>query len=67
MWFIDGKIPFVSPHTKERFWYTFAPGVSKRHGKQLPSNLKRIFDTISIQCVEYDNIGEETQRDIFRE
>jgi len=64
--FIEGKIPFISPATKEKFWYTkFSTG--QRGGRALPGALKRKFDNISIQVVEYDGISIDLQRDIFRE
>jgi len=63
--FMDGKIPFVSPNTKDKYWYTLFG--NRRSGKQLPDTLKRRFEQISIQVVEYDNIKDEQQRDIFRE
>ena len=63
--FMDGEIPFQSPKTKDKFWYSkYGERVS---GYQLPESLKRRFDTIQIQAVEYHHISEEQQRDIFRE
>ncbi|WWD22834.1 hypothetical protein CI109_107328 [Kwoniella shandongensis] len=64
VYFMDGKIPFISPHTKTRFWYN--KQASGRPGTQLPMALKNRFDTIAIQVVEYDNIPDEQQRDIFQ-
>jgi len=62
--FIDGVIPFVSTSTREKFWY--AHSNRQKSGKPLPVALKTLFDQISIQCIEYDGIDEEKQRDIFR-
>jgi hypothetical protein len=66
MRFIEGKIPFKPPHTKDKYWYTTFAGTQKG-GKPLPPYLKRRFDNISIQVVEYDNLDMDQQRDIFRE
>ncbi|KAK8844614.1 hypothetical protein IAR55_006461 [Kwoniella newhampshirensis] len=62
--FMDGKIPFISPHTKTRYWYNKA--LNGNRGSQLPMALKNRFDTIAIQVVEYDNIPDDQQRDIFQ-
>ena len=63
--FIDGKIPFVTRGTKEKYWYTKYG--NHKSGRQLPESLKRKFDQITMQAVEYDGIKDEQQRDIFRE
>lgn len=64
--FIKGKIPFKSPKTGDKFWYTtYASG--QHGGRPLPPVLKRMFDNISIQIVEYDDLDMDQQRDIFRE
>ncbi len=63
--FMDGKIPFISPHTKERYWYSMYG--AKRGGLQLPDSLKRKFDQVQMQAVEYRDISDIQQRDIFRE
>lgn len=60
--FYDGKIPFKSP-SGHKFWYT-AHGV--RGGQTLSPALKRKFDQISLQVVEYPNPTKEEQRDIFQ-
>lgn len=61
--FMDGDIPFISPSTRERFYYR----LGSHKGKQLPDVLKRRFDLMDMQGVEYDNLEDEQQRDIFRE
>lgn len=60
--FYDGKIPFKSP-SGHKFWYT-THGV--RGGQVLSPALKRKFDQISLQVVEYPNPTKEEQRDIFQ-
>ncbi|WWC85679.1 uncharacterized protein L201_000545 [Kwoniella dendrophila CBS 6074] len=61
--FMDGKIPFISPHTKERYWYN---KYSTHKGKQLPRELKSQFDLIQLAAVEYHDSTEDQQRDIFQ-
>ena len=63
--FMDGKIPFISPSTKQKFW--LSKFGNQKSGTQLPETLKRRFEQITIQVVEYDGIKDEQQRDIFRE
>lgn len=65
--FMDGKIPFHSPATKEKFWYTLGGSQSSRNRKLLPEAMRKRFDQINLQCVEYEGISEEQQRDIFRQ
>ncbi|BEJ12104.1 hypothetical protein CspHIS471_0205640 [Cutaneotrichosporon sp. HIS471] len=62
--FIDGRIPFISPSTREKFWYTAYPG--QKGGKQLPDRLKQRFDQLQIQIVEYRHLDMNQQRDIFQ-
>ncbi|ORY27368.1 hypothetical protein BCR39DRAFT_538518 [Naematelia encephala] len=63
--FMDGKIPFVSPNTGEKFWYSTL-GIQGRSGRSLPDGLRTKFEQISIQAVEYDELKDEQQRDIFQ-
>ncbi|KLT38448.1 hypothetical protein CC85DRAFT_289512 [Cutaneotrichosporon oleaginosum] len=62
--FIEGRIPFISPNTREKFWYTDCPG--QKGGKPLPIVLKQRFDQLSIQVVEYRHLDIHQQRDIFQ-
>ena len=62
--FMDGSIPFVSKN-KQRYWYT--KYANHKQGIQLPETLKRRFENIQLQIVEYPDLTEEQQRDIFRE
>lgn len=63
--FIQGQIPFISPNTREKFWYTPYPG--QKGGKPLPEVLKMRFNQLNIQVVEYRHLDLNQQRDIFRE
>ncbi|GMK54663.1 hypothetical protein CspeluHIS016_0112490 [Cutaneotrichosporon spelunceum] len=62
--FIDGRIPFISPKTGEKFWYTTYPG--QKGGKPLSRLLKQRFDQLQIQIVEYSHLDLNQQRDIFQ-
>ncbi|WRT63537.1 uncharacterized protein IL334_000442 [Kwoniella shivajii] len=62
--FMDGKIPFISPNTKEKFWYNKLD--SHRSGKQLPRDLKSNFDLLQLAAVEYHGMTDSQQRDVFQ-
>lgn len=59
---MDGEIPFITPN-RERLYYR---RMVNQRGKQLPENLRKKFDMIQIQAVEYDRVSDEVQRDLFR-
>ncbi|TXT06053.1 hypothetical protein VHUM_03526 [Vanrija humicola] len=61
---MQGKIPFKGANG-EKFWYT-KYGSGQKGGQLLPASLKRKFDNIAMQVVEYDNIDSDKQRDIFQ-
>lgn len=62
--FMDGKIPFVSPATGEKYWYKKAKPTERGH--LCTPAMRSKFDMIQIQAVEYDGVSDEVQRDIFR-
>jgi hypothetical protein len=62
--FMDGKIPFVSPYTRERYWFRTTP--EQKRGRLLPDSLKRRFEQIQLQAAEYREITDIQQRDLFR-
>ncbi|KAK4684107.1 hypothetical protein P7C73_g6095, partial [Tremellales sp. Uapishka_1] len=64
--FMDGKIPFISPGTREHFYYKLAPSARRGRMKLLPQNLKNKFDMFEIPTAEYDHLGTNEQRDIFQ-
>lgn len=63
--FIDGEVPYIAPD-KTKYYYRLGEGVP-RTAKELPPALKTRFDMISLVIVEYDDISDDVQRDIFRE
>ncbi|KAL1409655.1 hypothetical protein Q8F55_003651 [Vanrija albida] len=62
--FMKGQIPFKGANG-EKFWYA-KYGTGQKGGQLLPAGLKRKFDNIALQVVEYDNIDSDKQRDIFQ-
>lgn len=64
MRFLDGEIPFVSPSTNEKFFWMMP---DRNRGQILPPTLRRKFETMTVPAVEYDDLTDTQQRDIFRE
>jgi len=48
---------------KRKYWYKQKAG---KPGKQLPPKYKRMFSNKQIVCIEYMEISEEDEREIFR-
>ncbi|WVW81667.1 hypothetical protein I302_103662 [Kwoniella bestiolae CBS 10118] len=63
LWFMDGKIPFESPNTRQKYWYTKFAG---HRGQQLPKDLKTQFDLFQLTAVEYYDMTDIQQRDVFQ-
>ncbi|WWC97185.1 hypothetical protein V866_004064 [Kwoniella sp. B9012] len=63
LWFMDGKIPFESPNTRQKYWYNKFAG---HRGQQLPRDLKTQFDLIQMTAVEYYDMTDIQQRDVFQ-
>jgi hypothetical protein len=49
--------------SKRKYWYKQKPG---KIGKQLPTKYKRMFANKQIVCIEYMEISEDDEREIFR-
>ncbi|KAI0067409.1 hypothetical protein BV25DRAFT_1819733 [Artomyces pyxidatus] len=60
--FMDGMIPHKDSVTGRRFWYKSGPG----QRTLLPKNLLQIFANKQIVCVEYDNLTDDQEREIFQ-
>lgn len=60
---MDGEIPFITVERREKYWYK----IGRNAGRQLPENLRKKFDLLDLQSVEYENLTDRQQRDIFRE
>ena len=49
--------------SKKKYWYKQKPG---KPGNQLPEKYKRMFSNKQIVCIEYMEISEADEREIFR-
>ncbi|KAF7294810.1 hypothetical protein MIND_01018700 [Mycena indigotica] len=63
--FMQGLIPHRDSHTNEKYWYTDNPENQTRSKKMLPEKYKRLFDNKAVVCVEYSDLKEEDEREIF--
>ncbi|THH05590.1 hypothetical protein EW145_g4688 [Phellinidium pouzarii] len=61
--FMDGQIPYKDPRTNQKFWYKVQPGET---GKLLPSQYRQQFAKKQIVCVEYHDISDDAEREIFQ-
>jgi hypothetical protein len=52
-----------SSDSKKKYWYKQKEG---KPGKQLPPKYKRMFANKQIVCIEYMEISEDNEREIFR-
>ncbi|TFK71182.1 hypothetical protein BDN72DRAFT_794448 [Pluteus cervinus] len=66
--FMDGEIPHKDPYTNEKLYYTepTTENVKKRGFKLLPDRCRRLFANKQIVCVEYQDVTERDERDIFQ-
>ncbi|KAL5512384.1 hypothetical protein ACEPAG_3376 [Sanghuangporus baumii] len=62
--FMDGQIPFKDSRTNLKLWYKRQPW--NERGKLLPSQYKKQFDLKQISCVEYTDLNEDAEREIFQ-
>jgi len=62
--FIDGQIHHVDPITRRK-WY-FTKPQSKTSQLEIPANFKSRFEKKQITCIEYYDLNDETERDIFQ-
>ncbi|KAJ7500610.1 hypothetical protein B0H11DRAFT_2275818 [Mycena galericulata] len=53
--------------TGEKFWYCDNPAVPMKSAKKIiPEKYRAIFDNKSVQCVEYSDLNDVDERDIFQ-
>ncbi|KAF9265972.1 hypothetical protein L218DRAFT_956938 [Marasmius fiardii PR-910] len=64
--FMDGLIPHKDCYTNQAFW--FKDNGDGRKGKKtiLPEKLRKVFCTKQIVCVEYIDLRDSDERDIFK-
>lgn len=64
--FIDGHIPHIDPVTKRKYWMSRNLNPDNLKKKLLvPQYYEQMFHEIKITCVEYFNIDESTEKEIF--
>ncbi|KAL0947905.1 hypothetical protein HGRIS_010540 [Hohenbuehelia grisea] len=66
--FMDGLIPHKDRHTGEKLWYKDVqiPGKGNKGKKILPEKYRRLFANKQIVCVEYADINDDDEREIFQ-
>ncbi|PBK95210.1 hypothetical protein ARMGADRAFT_1011083 [Armillaria gallica] len=65
--FMEGLIPHRDHDTGRKYWYRDHPGVpSSRQKNILPETLRRLFANKQIVCVEYSDLTDDGERDIFQ-
>ncbi|KAF8873898.1 hypothetical protein BD779DRAFT_1664324 [Infundibulicybe gibba] len=66
--FMDGLIPHKDSLTGEKLWYTdVSPeGKTSRVRKVLPEKYRRLFANKQVVCVEYQDITDSDEREIFQ-
>ncbi|EGN97368.1 hypothetical protein SERLA73DRAFT_75064 [Serpula lacrymans var. lacrymans S7.3] len=65
--FMDGMIPHKDPVTNEKLWYKES-AESKQRGrtKLLPDKYRRLFANKQIVCIEYQDLTDSDEREIFQ-
>ncbi|KAK0462412.1 uncharacterized protein EV420DRAFT_1185626 [Desarmillaria tabescens] len=64
--FMEGLIPHRDHDTARKYWYRDHPGVLRKQKNILPEALRRLFANKQIVCVEYSDLTDEGERDIFQ-
>lgn len=61
--FLDGLIPHKDHQTRRKLWYK---NIGKQRHQLLSEAERDRFDTTQLNCVEYDNLKDEDEREIFQ-
>ncbi|KAJ3910738.1 hypothetical protein F5879DRAFT_928693 [Lentinula edodes] len=66
--FMDGLIPHRDPITGQKYWYKIpqSPNASEKKQQVLPDKLQTMFANKQIVCVEYSELSDLEERDIFK-
>ncbi|KAI3613826.1 hypothetical protein WG66_013644 [Moniliophthora roreri] len=65
--FMDGVIPHKDVHTNQQLWFKDNRSVGKSTSKMmLPDKYRQIFANKQVVCVEYGEVKQSDERDIFR-
>ncbi|KZO98840.1 hypothetical protein CALVIDRAFT_534920 [Calocera viscosa TUFC12733] len=62
--FMSGSIPCVHRSTKRTFWWTAPDG--KKGAIILPDSWKRLFESKSLYCVQWEQLNDDLEREIFK-
>lgn len=52
----------INSETKDKYWYK----KRKAAGTELPDKYKRLFANKQVVCIEYSNLTDDDEREIFR-
>ncbi|KAF7323100.1 hypothetical protein HMN09_00090200 [Mycena chlorophos] len=64
--FMQGLIPHRDPDTNDKYWYTDNPlNRTAKTKTMLPDKYRRLWDTKAVVCVEYSDLKEADEREIF--
>ncbi|KIK95535.1 hypothetical protein PAXRUDRAFT_826921 [Paxillus rubicundulus Ve08.2h10] len=66
--FMDGMIPHKDPLTGEKYWYksSAASQSGRSPGMLLPEKYRRLFANKQIVCIEYQDLPDSEEREIFQ-
>ncbi|KZT62016.1 hypothetical protein CALCODRAFT_479498 [Calocera cornea HHB12733] len=63
--FMEGLIPYVHSNGT-KYWYNLPFGQDNKRNQPLPDRLKKEFAQKPISCIQYQDIDEDNEREIFR-
>ncbi|KAG5642842.1 hypothetical protein DXG03_002048 [Asterophora parasitica] len=66
MRFMDGLIPYRDPMTSDTFYFTDANNTDAFPRKILPEKYRRLFANKQIVCVEYHDLTERDEMEVFQ-
>jgi len=61
--FMSGSIPYVHRSSNRKYWWTAPQG---KKVPILPDSWKRLFQSKSLYCVQWEQLGEDLEREIFK-
>ncbi|KZT62050.1 hypothetical protein CALCODRAFT_490617 [Calocera cornea HHB12733] len=61
--FMSGSIPYVHRSTNSKYWWTAPEG---RKVPILPDSWKRLFESKSLYCVQWEQLDDNLEREIFK-
>ncbi|KAJ3497242.1 hypothetical protein NLJ89_g10373 [Agrocybe chaxingu] len=64
--FMEGLIPHKDPYTSEKLWYKDTGGYTGPKHRIIPEKYRKVFANKQIVCVEYHEISESSEREVFQ-